>query len=235
MGGPSTASAEPLPPAVVHREQLSGGAAPERFLLFGGFDIWRFGFTGYAGLHWAPRSLDMDGFVLRVFASEGIELYDGSSIRYRTAIFRASVLPGWQFKRGKLEVRLFAGPDFERDEFSPRSLYQQPVLNSLGLRGAIDLWWEPSAATMLSASASATTIAAGYNARIAAGWRVFDAGWVGPELMVSADRFSQQYRAGLHLTGFRTSTLEWSFAAGIVQDNFHRTGSYGRISLVARR
>lgn len=88
---------------------------------------------------------------------------------------------------------------------------------------------------MVSASTSLTTIASGYSARAAAGWRMLDAFWIGPEISASADRFSTQYRIGAHLTGFRAAGFEWSLAAGYVQDSFQRNGIYGRIGVLARR
>lgn len=33
---------------------LKGGATPERFLYFSGFDLWHEGTSSYAGLQWAP-------------------------------------------------------------------------------------------------------------------------------------------------------------------------------------
>lgn len=123
---------------------MSGGASPERFLFYSGFDLWNFGYAGYVGAQWAPRSLNSDGFVLSVFMSDGVELFDATTTRYRTSIFRAAILPGWRFKRGNLEVKIFAGPDFERDVYSPVMLRAQPYRNSIGARATVDLWWEPT-------------------------------------------------------------------------------------------
>ena len=41
----------------------------------------------------------------------------------------------------------------------------------------------------------------------------------------------QQFRAGLHLTGFRALGLEWSVGAGYVLDTDGQMGPYGRIGL----
>lgn len=235
--GTAAATAQTPEPSTfpVASDDLGGGSTPERFLFFSGFDIWRFGYAGYAGAQWAPGGLNNDGFVLSVFMSDGVERYDDKTARYRTAIFRAAILPGWRFKRGNLEVKLFAGADFERDDFSPVTLPARPYANHFGARAAFDLWWEPTSMTMLSSSASITTIAGGYTARATAGWRAFDACWIGPEVSVSSDRFSTQYRIGAHLTALKTTSLEWSLAAGYVQDSFHRDGVYARIGVLTRR
>jgi hypothetical protein len=227
---------DPVPvPAIPPSPELSGGAHPERFLLYGGFDIWHYGYGGYVGAQWAPRGLNNDGFVLSVFASDGVHRFDTASIRYRTTIFRAAIMPGWRFKRGNLEVKVFAGPDFERDDYSPVSVAARPHFSQFGARIAADLWWEPNRQMMVAASASATSIARGYSARAATGYRVFDVGWIGPEIAVSADRFSEQYRIGAHLTGVKMAGFEWSLATGYVHDSFDRDGIYGRINLLTRR
>jgi hypothetical protein len=45
---------DPLPSEAPPSEILSGGARPEEFLFYGGFDLWRFSLAGYTGLYWAP-------------------------------------------------------------------------------------------------------------------------------------------------------------------------------------
>jgi Cellulose biosynthesis protein BcsS len=82
---------------------------------------------------------------------------------------------------------------------------------------------------------SASTNATSYSARAAAGWRVLDRYWAGPEISASSDAFSKQVRIGAHLTGFRFDALEWSVAAGYVTDSFHRSGVYGRIGVLTRQ
>ena len=79
---------------------------------------------------------------------------------------------------------------------------------------------------MVAASGAITTIYSVYSARAAAGWRLFDRFWIGPEVSVSTDRFSTQYRIGTHLTGC---------GAGLVEDSFDRSGIYGRVSALFRK
>ncbi len=216
-------------------DSLAGGSSPERFLFYGGFDIWRFGYAGYAGAQWSPDGLNTDGFVLGAFLSNGVERYDSGASHYRTTILRAAILPGWRFKRGNLEVKVFAGADFERDDYSAVAIGARSYANHFGARVATDLWWEPTPTMMVTSSMAVTTIASGYAARAAAGWRVFNVCWAGPEISISADRFSEQYRIGAHITAARTAMLEWSLGAGYVRDSFRRDGVYGRIGVPTRR
>ena len=215
-------------------DPLSGGQAGQ-FLFYSGVDIWRFGFAGYGGVQWAPGKLDNEGFILRLIVSDGLERYNAGSNRSSTQIFRASLLPGWKFKRGSFEVQFLLGPDFEIDSPYPDVPTARLRGTHFGARGSADFWWEPIPPMMLAASLSGTTIANAYSARGAAGWRLLDRFWTGPEIAASGDDFSQQYRVGIHLTGFRTAEFEWSAAAGYVQDSFNRSGAYGRLGVLLRR
>ena len=90
--------------------------------------------------------------------------------------------------------------------------------------------------TMLAADASVSTVGPSYNARLAAGWRAFDAFYLGPEVQAfGADDNYRQFRAGLHITGFRTEQFEWSVGAGWAIDTDDRSGAYGKIGVFTRR
>jgi hypothetical protein len=88
---------------------------------------------------------------------------------------------------------------------------------------------------MIASSWSATTLGTGFGGRLAAGVRLFDLIWSGPELSAFTDEFSTQTRVGLHLTGLRWQDLEWSAAAGYLRDSYQRNGAYGRVSVLVRR
>jgi hypothetical protein len=214
---------------------LSGGSKPEHFLFYGGFDIWRFGRTGYGGFYWAPDKLNNDGFIVRLFVSDGRERYDADSKRFNTDIVRASLLPGWRFKQGEFEIKFFAGPELENRRFDPDVPTAKLRGTHLGARVAAELWWEPDRLTMVASSFSKGTIANAWSVRGATGWRVLDQFWAGPEISASGDEFSRQVRLGAHVTGFKLEAFEWSAAAGYVQDSFGRNGVYGRIGVLTRQ
>jgi hypothetical protein len=230
----SRALAQVLEPEPPPSDGLSGGKA-ERVLLYAGFDIWRFGRTGYGGFYWAPDGLNNDGFITRLFVSRGVERYDAGSKRFNTTIVRASPLAGWRFKRDDFELKVFAGPELENRVLTPDVPAAKFRGTQLGARVAAELWWEPMPALMLTSAFSASTNATSHGARAAAGWRMFGQFWAGPEISASGDAFSTQYRIGAHLTGFRLAAFEWSVAAGYVADSFHRSGVYGRIGVLTRQ
>jgi len=216
-------------------DYLSGGSRPEKFLFFSGVDLWRNGQAGYGGMLWAPQgNLNKDGPLLRLFLSDDFERYDTPGQRFNSTIFRGSIMPGWRIKRGDVEIKVFTGLAVENRTLAPDNPADALRGTHFGAQMAAELWWEPTHATMLAAAASATTIGSEYSARIAGGWRLLDRFWAGPEVSVSSDTYSTQYRIGAHVTGFKTGTLEWSVATGYVEDSFHRSGVYGRIGVLTR-
>jgi opacity protein-like surface antigen len=231
----SRALAQALEPDTPPSDGLSGGTKVERVLLYAGFDIWRFGRTGYGGFYWAPGGLNNDGFVTRLFVSRGVERYDAGSKRFHTDIVRAAPLAGWRFSRGTLELKVFAGPELENRVLTPDVPTAAYRGTQLGARVAAELWWEPMPDMMLTSAFSASTNATSHSARAAAGWRVLDQFWAGPEISASSDAFSTQVRIGAHLTGFRLAPFEWSAAAGYVTDSFGRNGIYGRVGVLTRQ
>jgi Cellulose biosynthesis protein BcsS len=233
--GTDRALAQALDPDTPQPDGLSGGTKAERVLLYAGFDIWRYGRAGYGGFYWAPGGLNNDGFITRLFVSGGAERYDAGSRRFSTDIIRAAPLAGWRFSRGTLELKVFAGPELENRVLTPDIPTAEFRGTHIGARFATELWWEPIRAMMLTSAFSASTNATSHSARAAAGWRVLDQFWVGPEISASSDVLSQQYRVGAHLTGFRLDALEWSAAVGYITDSYHRSGVYGRIGVLTRQ
>lgn len=216
---------EVLPPA--HTPSLSAG----NLLFYGGLDAWRHGGSAYIGSDWSLPASGSVGPVLRLFAANGIDEFKTGSLSYRTDTARVSILPGVRLQSGPFEVKLFGGADY-----AMRAPLQSGLGSSkhfVGARVAADLWWEPTAQWMVSASASATSIEDGRSARLAAGWRLPFA-WVGPEFLMMHDIYNTQYRFGAHLTGLKVGATEWSLAGGYARDSFHRSGPYARIGVAFR-
>lgn len=237
--GGATAVADPAisgiaidPPA---ESLLSGGGTPEKFLYFSGFDLWRSGGSFYGGFQWAPRGLNEDGFVLKLLLAEGTYRYLSGPTNVRGTGLLASVMPGWRIKRGNFEAKIFAGLDLQNHRTSPDDPGNRLRGDHAGLRVGADLWWEPTKDIMVATSISGSTIGTTFGVRAAAGWRIMDRFWTGPEIETSGDEVYRQYRIGAHLTSFRTAAFEWTLGAGYVEDNSNRSGLYGRVSLLTRR
>src|SRR4051794_35284911 len=152
---------EATPPA----SELSGGAKPEHFLFYSGFDIWRFGRAGFGGFYAAPDGLDNDGFIVRLFASGGRERYDTGAKHFSTDILRGSLLPGWRFNERGFELKGFAGLGLGQRIPTPAPPAAEAPKALIGARVAAETWWEPLSGTMLTSSLSATTNFNGWSAR----------------------------------------------------------------------
>jgi hypothetical protein len=224
--------ADPIISSTRGLDFLTGGM-PDRLIYFAGVDIWRYGLGGYAGFQWAPRGIHKDGFILRASMSDNIESYTTRTNRYVTEIARGSLMAGLKFSHNRAEIQFLAGYEGQADILLVNGRMAKPRAR-FGTRFTTDVWWEPTASLMLQGSLSGTTIDNAISMRAAAGWRLFDRFWVGPEASRSSDYFSTQTRFGAHLTGLRTGDYEWSIAGGHIEDSFNRDGIYARIGLLLR-
>lgn len=136
---------------VVCRVCLSTGPARAgddgaHFLLFSGADLWRDGRFMHGGLLWSPGGIDREGFTLEAMVSGGTYRYASSALNNALVIGadeEAQVLPGWRFKRDRLELKVFAGLDIKNDITSPYDPSNRLHGTSVGIRGAVNLWFEP--------------------------------------------------------------------------------------------
>jgi hypothetical protein len=210
-----------------------------RFLLFSTSDLWRHGGFTHAGVLWAPSGLDREGPVLKLMFGGGVYHYISGALgnaEVRGRQLGGAVLPGWRFVRNGLFVTVFAGLDFQNHRLSPDDPTAGLRGSYVGLRTGFELWYEPTASTMVAADASISTVGPSYSARIAAGWRIFDRFYLGPELgAFAADDNYRQVRAGIHVTGLRTAQFEWSAGLGWAGDSDRRSSAYGKLGLITRR
>jgi hypothetical protein len=234
-----TASAEPVESA----------AAQQHFMLFTGADLWRNGGFAHAGVMWAPSGLDNDGLVLKLAVGGGLYRYHSSAlggVEITGTKTDAAVLPGWRFRRGDLYLTVFAGLDWQRHKLLPDDPNAGLRGSYIGLRTAIELWYQPTPITMVAGDAAASTIGPSYSARLAYGWRLFELFYAGPEISgFTSNGNYQQYRAGIHVTGLKFSKFsrtylewlkyEWSAGFGLARDSDHRQSLYLRLGLILRQ
>jgi hypothetical protein len=237
--GPALAAALSVSATTASAEAVPPGHDGARYLLFASTDLWRHGGFLHGGVLWSPQGLDRDGFALKVMFGGGAYRYVSGALGNADVTGRllaASVLPGWRFKSGTLTVTAFGGLDLKNHRLTPDDPSAGLRGGYAGLRAGVELWYEPSASTMAAADASVSTIGPSYSVRAAFGWRLFDRFYLGPETAAFASNGNyRQVRAGLHLTGFKTATLEWSAGLGWANDTDRRSSLYGKIGLIARR
>lgn len=210
-----------------------------RVLLFATTDLWRHGGFSHGGLLWAPSGLDRDGPVLKLIFGGGIYRYISGALgntEVRGDQFAAAVLPGWRFVRSNLTVTLFLGLDVQHHRLTPHDPSAGLRGSYIGPRAGFEAWYQPTPMTMVTADASVSTVGPSYSTRLAAGWRLLDAFYLGPEVQAfGADGNYRQLRAGLHITGLRIENFEWSVGAGWATDTDDKSGAYGKIGVFTRR
>ncbi len=144
---------------------------------------------------WSPSGLNNDGFTLKLLMAGGSYLYQSGINDIRGTYLLGSVMPGWRFKRGELEVKVFAGLDLQHHETSPDDPGNRLRGDHAGARFNAEIWWEPiPAAMMVSGSFSGSTVGDNFGVRAATGWRVLNQFWAGPEVEASGDEVYRQYR-----------------------------------------
>jgi hypothetical protein len=208
------------------------------FLLFSGRDFWRNGAFLYGGTTWAPAGFEQDGFLFKLLLAGVVDWYNAGDLdgdQVVGAEARGAIMAGWRMKRGPLEAKVFFGPEFQNNWLWPDDPGNRLRGRAVGLRFAIDLWMEPSPATMISGYASLSTIGANYAARAAYGWKLFDMFYAGPETQVYGGDGYAQVRFGAHLTSLKTGVTEWSAAGGWAIDSDERDSIYLRLGLMQRR
>jgi hypothetical protein len=209
--------------------------AAAHFLFFSGADIWRNGAFSHAGFLWAYQGLDGDGLVFKLLLNGGLYRYRSGNTEITGRQEMGAALPGWRWHRPGLEVTVFAGLDVQDHRYSPDDPGNRLRGTHGGARGGFDVWYEPFQNGMVTGSASLSTVGKSYWTRAAAGWRVFDAVWLGPEFLGSGDDTYRQLRIGAHVTSLHFGRYEFSAGVGWVTDSDRRDGVYGRIGVLMRR
>lgn len=205
-------------------------------MLFSGRDIWRNGLFTYGGAVWAPSGFEEDGLLLKILLSGGLYRYFAGGLDQEVigAEWAAALMPGWRFKRGPLEFKIFFGPELATHRLWPNDADNRLRGRTFGLRFATELWTEPTPQTMAAADASLSSVGSSYSARVAFGWKLFDLFYAGPETQVyGADDYSQ-LRFGAHITSMKTDDTEWSAAVGWALDSDRRSSLYVRLGLMRK-
>jgi hypothetical protein len=214
---------------------LSFGAG--RILFFSGIDLWRHGAFSHGGALWSAQGADREGFVAKLAIGAGTYRYRSDHLRADVSgrVLSLSLLPGWRFKRGRFTLTSFAGFEWQRHSLAPDDPTSALRGSYAGIRGGLELWYEPTPATMVAADVSATNIGPSYSARGAFGWRVMERFYLGPEIAAFAfDENYRQWRIGAHVTALKTDNVEWTAAIGWSGDSDDRNGIYGRLGMLMR-
>lgn len=221
-----------------------GSPAPswgdETLMIFSGTDVWANGAFLHGGALWAPAGLNQDGFIFKTLISGGTYYYfsGGLTTEIMGREVVAQFMPGYRFRIANTEIKLFGGLDLQWHRLSPDDPSSNLRGQQTGFRVGFELWSEPLPGAMIAADGSVSTLENSYNARLAAGWRMLPDTpyrfYLGPELQTFASGDYEQYRFGIHITGFKIDAAEFSAAVGWARDSDDRGSIYARIGALAR-
>jgi len=229
MGGHLPPDSAQLSAPAVDRELA------DRFLYFGGMDLWRNGGFVHGGVVWSPDGLDRPGFTFKLLVAGGRYQYRSGTVDIVGTQGLAAAMPGWRFKVANLEILVLGGLDLQSHRLAPDDPANALRGTHVGGRVNVDVWYQPTDKLMAALSLSGSSVDPNLWTRAAVGWRLYDLAWVGPEGIVFTDARYQEYRAGVHVTSLRTGPVELSLGLGYVIDSDHRAGAYGRLGILTRQ
>jgi hypothetical protein len=214
----------------------AGGAENPAFLLFSGTDFWRYGAFLYGGFLWSPAGQNSDGFTLKTLLDTGEFSYlsGGLDALVDGTKFAAAVLPGWRFSRDRLTVSLFAGPTVQDYRLFPYDPGSRLHGFYTGAQADVDIWYQPSAATMAALDGSIASIGPTGSVRAAFGYRLLPPAFIGPEIEEDWCADFDQFEFGGQITGLHIDALEWSMGSGFALTSDRRSGPYLRLGVNAR-
>lgn len=206
----------------------AGGSGTPSYLLFSGTNIWRFGAFLYGGLLWSPGGLDNSGFTFKSLLSTGDYSYysGGLDQNINGAMFSAAMMPGWHFRQGGLNVSVFAGPTLQDYRLTPADPGSRLQGLYFGAQFGADIWYEPTAATMVAVNGGVASIGPTGYLHGAFGYRLFAPAFVGPKTQAFWCGEYDEFQFGVHVTGLHVDAFSWSAGAGWGLTSDNRSSPY---------
>lgn len=200
-----------------------------------GADLWHGGTTLHGGVLWHQKPATEDGWTFKALIAGGTYRYNAGGRAMRGQQFTTSLLPGHRWIKPGLYVTAFAGPELQSHRLTPDDFGNRLRGKSAGMRGGIEIWWQPATDFAVDLAANVTTIGGGYWMRAALGAKFASIAYVGPEMLAMGDARYRQWRVGAHVTAWRTGLAEWSGGAGFAWDGERRQGPYIRFGVALGR
>ena len=150
------------------------GDGSGQFLLFSGADLWRDGRFLYGGLLWSPGGLENEGFTLQGFGSGGIYRYRSGALADTDGVRpgnRDAAAAGLALQARPARAQGLCRARHQARRTIPTIHRTVCRARSLGVRGAVNLWFEPTPSTMLSGRRFAHLDRHRLYGALAYGWR----------------------------------------------------------------
>lgn len=209
-------------------EQLFVRPEDQHTILFGSLDAGRSSFASGGAKQALTGPLDRTGFVLLETDGVGLTRETVRSAAGRVGVERvkhqAALSAGHQWA-GPVYAAAFVGPEVSQEQVAHDGRLRRVSQPRAGLQAQAEFWANPTPATMLAGTVIAETARTSVWGRAAAGLKVFDAAFVGPELTIYATPTYRETRWGAHVTGLSLGRVTLRVSAGWMTDDAHRHGS----------
>lgn len=194
--------------------------------------------TGFlsTGVKWAPFGpLNESGFRLLLHSGEGADIHRNATPWAQTSKHQGYALLGLEQMTSHGAISLYLGPEMSFEEL-PTSPFRSLALNWRGgLRIQAEIWHAPQRRWLLQAAGGASSAQNQLWGRLAAGYRIADLAYVGPELEATAAPGYSKWRFGAHVTDLAFWGANWRASAGRELANDRHRGAYFSVGMYWRR
>jgi len=139
---------------------------------------------------------------------------------------QASVMGGYEWVSRNFTYAVYAGISGQNDTLSPADPSNSVQGKHIGLKVSGEFYDTRRKNTLLMGYASFSTNASSYYVRLKYGWMVGERVYMGPEIMAMGNTFYQQWRAGVHLTGWKMGPVQLGVSGGYLSDAKLGSGLY---------
>lgn len=207
-------------------------------VLFGSLDAGRSVFVNAGAKQTVTGPLDRTGFVTMEAWGYGLtqERYRGAADLPATRFTQqVGILTGFQWALNGLYAAAYLGPEVQHEQLTIDGQVFRFSKPRYGVRGQVEIWANPTADTLLTATLVAGTARFSLWGRGSAGIRVASSTFVGPEVTAYVTPTYSEIRVGAHVTGASVGLVQLRLSGGWMIDDAHRAGSpYGGLTLWMR-
>lgn len=200
----------------------------QRSVVFGSVDVGRSLFLTTGAKQTLVGPLHRTGFVVMEATGIGFtrERFGGEAslpaLRFTT---QSSVMIGHQWSMNGLFLAAFIGPELQHEQLTVAGRIYRFSQPQYGARAQFELWANPTADTLLTATVVAGSARTSLYGRASAGYRLFGGVYAGPEVGTYLTESYRETKVGAHVTGMKWGILEGRVSGGWTVTDDKRPGS----------
>lgn len=216
-------------PALHERPPLSA-------VMFGSLDAGAGKIHGAFGMKYAIGGDGLDASGFRLSLVSGASTEPARRRPTQGSLYRSDVgaLLGYEWRIHDSFVTVSVGPDLETAYLTWRAW--RAIGQRIGPRIQLDMWAAPDRNSLIQVNAYAVAAGSGRSgARVAAGWRMAQQLYLGPEVELYRERDYFKVRLGMHLTGLEFFGITWRLSAGAQKSRDDRNEIYATLGFHWKR